>query len=287
MIAVLFGLTAALCWSVHDLLARAHAGQIGPFRMAFWVMLAGAALLLVPVLWRGQILLADRNSVLTALAMGVVYAAAMASLFKAFSLAPVSIVGPLTAGYPALVVIWGLLNGLVPAPLQWLAVALVLVGAIIVGRCAPDEGGRSAPDPGKMPMVILSSIIACICFASTVVLGQSAVHGLGEYETTFLSRFPAAVVLLLMMLKDRAALPAITSLGKYALMAMAATDVIAVTSINAAAYFPGKEFGAMAISAYGTLSVLLAMLVLKEKVTRGQWLGIFMIVIGVAALGWQ
>lgn len=287
MIAVSLGLLAALCWSSHDLLARHFAARIGPFRMAFWVMLAGAAVLAIPVLWRGQIMAADTGSVFMALAMGVVYAGAVAGLFTAFSLAPVSIVGPLTAGYPALVVLWGLFNGLVPTPLQWLGVALVLAGAVIVGRFGPRDGGLDAVKPGTMPLVVGSAVLACLCFAATVVMGQSATHALGEYEVTFLSRFPAALVLAPLMLREKAEASAPVRNGGLGLVAMAALDVVAVTGINASAHFPGKEFGAMAISSYGAVSVLMAMFILKEKVAAGQWLGIFMIVAGVAALGWQ
>ena len=42
----------------------------------------------------------------------------------------------------------------------------------------------------------------------------------------------------------------------------------------------------MGISAYGGLSVLVAMVFLGEKVTKGQWLGIFLVAIGILALGW-
>ena len=41
MIAVSLGIFAALCWSVHDLLAKFQAEATGPYRMAFWVMVAG------------------------------------------------------------------------------------------------------------------------------------------------------------------------------------------------------------------------------------------------------
>ncbi len=286
MISVLLGLVAALSWSFHDLLARRFAGGFGPFRMSFWIMLAGAALLLVPVFWRGQIFQADSSSVLMALAMGLVYAFALGSLLLAFSLAPVSIVGPITAGYPALVVIWGLAHGRVPSSLQWLAIILVLIGVLIVSRSGHEDETSDSVTPGKMPLVIAAALIADLAFAAAVIMGQSATEGLGEYEVTFLSRFPAAALLLVMMLKDRARLPALTHTGRAAIIAMAACDVTAVTAINAAAWFPNRELGAMAISSYGALSVLLAMVFLRERVTPLQWVGILCVVVGVAILGW-
>ena len=105
MLAVLFGLFAALCWSLHDLLARKFASDVGPCRMAIGTLLAGATLLTGIVFWNGTILNADPKTLQLALILGIIYGLAVSSLFIAFSLAPVSVVGPATAGYPALVVV--------------------------------------------------------------------------------------------------------------------------------------------------------------------------------------
>jgi drug/metabolite transporter (DMT)-like permease len=292
MISVFLGLVAALCWSAHDLLARRFAATTGPFRMSFWIMLAGALLLLVPVLWRGQIWSADGFSISMALLMGVVYAFALGGLLTAFSLAPVSIVGPLTAGYPALVVVWGLLNGFMPTVLQWSGVGLVILGVMIVGRNGQMDGGRDSVAKGRMPLVILSAVVASLAFAAAIVMGQAATLGLGEerglgkYEVTFLSRFPAALVLGFGVWRERSKSLILSQGARIAVFAMAGCDVAAVTAINAAAHFPNRELGAMAISSYGAMAVVLAMLILKERVMPLQWLGIGLVVAGVTALGW-
>ena len=92
MLAISLGIFAALCWSVHDLLAKFQADKTGPYRMAFWVMVAGAASLVPAVLWRGTIWDMPMQGLILALVMGCFYAFAVGGLFKAFSLAPVSIV---------------------------------------------------------------------------------------------------------------------------------------------------------------------------------------------------
>ena len=75
----------------------------------------------------------------------------------------------------------------------------------------------------------------------------------------------------------------VTSLGFIAIMAL--LDVSALTGINYMGRLPAKEMGAMGISAYGGVAVLLAMIFLKEKVTIPQWFGIALTVAGVAVLG--
>lgn len=283
MIALLLGLVAALCWSSHDLMARRFAAPLGPFRMAFWVMLAGA-LLLLPILLKSNIWTASPAAIGLALGMGIVYAMAAAGLFLALTLAPVSIVGPIVGGYPALIVLWGLVNGLQPTTMQWLCMALILIGVIVVARSEQEGVGHSDVLPGKLPLVLVASAVSSIGYAATAVIGQKAAISLGAIETTLLSRFPAAGVLMLLMLWQKQPTAPINKTAWLGIFAMAAFDATAETAINAATYFPNRELGSMAISASSATSVLLAMAVLKEKVTVLQWVGVLTIVAGVAGL---
>jgi drug/metabolite transporter (DMT)-like permease len=283
MIALLLGLVAALCWSSHDLMARRFAVPLGPFRLAFWVMLAGAVMLL-PILLRGALLTASPGAIGLALVMGVVYAMAAAGLFLALTLAPVSIVGPIVGGYPALIVLWGLVNGLQPTALQWLCMVLIVIGVIVVARSEHEGEGHSDVLPGKLPLVLLASAVSSIGYAATAVIGQKAAISLGAFETTLISRFPAAGVLLLLMLWQKQPAAPINKSAWRGIFAMAVFDATAETAINAATYFPDRELGAMAISASSATSVLLAMAILKEKVTAWQWVGVLTIVSGVAGL---
>ncbi len=286
MFAVLIGLFAALCWSVHDLLARKFAEVVGSYRMAVATMLVGAGLLIGFVFSSGTIWQASPSTLQLLLVLGVVYGIAVSSLFKAFSLAPISIVGPFTAGYPALVVLWGLFTGLAPTLLQYGAVGLILAGAAVVGRMGPEDGGLRSVAKGKIPTLILFCILAVVSFATAIVLGQMLSPALGEVETTGLSRLPAALFILPFALAEKPGVQKISRSAWGGIALMASLDVAAVAAINFMGALPGKEFGAMAISSYGAISVLLAMIILKEKVTLGQWSGIAMIIVGVGILGW-
>ena len=285
MLAILIGIFAATCWSAHDLFARKFAAAIGSYRMAMATMLVGAALLSGFVVVSGSILRASSSTIGLLLVLGIIYGVAVSSLFKAFSYAPISIVGPFTAGYPALVVLWGLFTGLTPSLLQYAAVVLILAGAVVVGRTGPDDGGiRSVAKDKVMPMIAFC-FLAVTSFAAAVVLGQVISSQLGELETTSLSRLPAALFLVPFVLFEKPETAKIGSAAWGGIFIMASLDVAAVAAINYLGRLPGKEFGAMGISAYGAISVLFAMIILKEKVTAWQWAGIAMIVVGVAVLG--
>ena len=273
-------------WSLHDLVARKFAPSIGAFQMALWVMLLGAALLLGPVAYRSVILNGDAQAWGFAAALGVAYAFAVGGLFKAFSLAPISIVSPFTAWYPALVVFWGLTQGLTPSAFEWSAIVLIIAGAVIVARFGHPDGGLNTIAEGKLATVIIACGLACIGFAASIVLGQTASEKLGEFETTLISRFPAAALLLPLALRDRAANIPIAGRTVIWLAVMALCDVLAVTGINYSGQFENKEYAGMGISAYGAMTVLFAAIILKERVAVGQWIGILMITAGVAVLAW-
>jgi drug/metabolite transporter (DMT)-like permease len=285
MSAVLLGLMAAFSWSIHDLMVRKFAPSLGAFRLAFTIMLMGAALLVGIVLWRGQIWAGGTQGITYALLLGVAYACAVGGLYKGFSLAPVSIVGPLTAGYPALVVLWGMMFGLEPTAAQWIAIGIILAGTVVVGRFGTAEPGDNAIAPGNFPWVIGYCVLASFGFAASVVLGQNASIGLGEFESAFLSRFTAAAALLPFMILEKSTTKMSFKLWPT-LMVIGFFDVAGVVAVNASGAFPDREFAAMGISAYGAISVILAMIFLKEKVTPLQWVGIAMIIGSVIFLAW-
>jgi len=282
--ALLLGLFAALCWSVHDLAARHYAPAMGAARMGLRTEIAGFVMLL-PLLW--SVPHAEWNDWLWVVILGVTYGAAIIGLFKAFAMAPVSVVGPFTAGYPALVVIWGIVHGDVPTAFQFLAIGVILAGAVIVGRSGHHDGGMNRVAKGKVPLLIFWILLADVSFAASIVMGQKLGPVFGDMRTAGLLRLPAALFLLPFALGEKTTMPKITRMTALVLIGMAALDVLALTGINAMGSLPNKELGAMGISAYGAIAVPLAMVWLKEKVSPGEWLGVALIVAGVCGLGVQ
>jgi uncharacterized membrane protein len=283
MIAILLGVLAALAWSIHDLFARRLAARIGPVRMSIAVLAVGGIIIAVAVFYRGQLWLADRHGLMAGLLLGVAYGMGVGGLFKAFSLGPISLVGPVTAAYPILTVFWNVAMGLSPSPIQWLAVAAAMLGAMIVARSGRADGGINIVPKKDVVPLFFFCFVASLGYAASVIIGQKAGVYLGEYEATFVSRFTATLVLLPFLLGELKPSP-LQARHWFGIAAMSLLDVIGVTAINLSGFMPGREFAAIGISSYGGLAVILAALVLKEKVSTVQWLGIVLIVGGVMAL---
>lgn len=283
MTAVLLGVLAAFSWSLHDLFARSLGARVGPFRMAIAVMLGGALLLTAFVLGRNVLWHAPWSAISEGLLLGLAYGLGGAGLFKAFSLGPISLVGPVSAIYPVLVVLWGMAHGLSPTAVQWAAIAATVAGAVVVVRMGHADGGINAVPRRQRGTLAFFCVLSSLGYAVAVVVGQAAAVSLGEIEATWLSRFTAVLSILPFMLGE--ARPAPLAWRHWGgIGAMAAFDVIGIVAVIAAGHWPDKELAAVGVSAYGAIAVILAMLVLKEKVAAGQWLGIVLIVAGVATL---
>ncbi len=282
MLAVLLGITAAVSWSLHDLLARGLAQRVGPFRMAALVMIAGGIVLTGFVIRDGTLAIPAGSGLMLSLGLGLAYGFGAGGLCKAFSLGPISLVAPLTAAYPVLVLLWGLFNGLQPTLLQWAAACTALIGTVIVARAG--SGGSDATLPPRiMGQLLFFSALSSFGYATAVVLGQHAAVSIGEIEAAWISR-PAALLTILPFLIGEARPIPLQTRHWLGILAMGGFDVLGLVAVNATGHLPSREFGAIGISAYGAIAVLLAMVVLKESVRPAQWVGIGMIVTGVATM---
>jgi drug/metabolite transporter (DMT)-like permease len=283
MTAVLLGVAAALFWAVHDLLARIYAPRIGPMRMGLGIMTLSGVMLTALVAFRGTLFNADLEGILWSLALGLAYAAGAGGIYKAFSLGPISVVGPLTSLYPILVVAWGLLNGLDPSVLQLIATAAALAGALLVSRSSSPDGGFNSVLPGNLVPLLVACLVCSAGYALSVIIGQKTAVMIGEIESAWISR-ATAVGVFLMIASGEPRREAVAGRIWLGIAAMAVLDAGGLVSVNASGHYPDKEFAAVGISGYGAMSVMLAALVLKESVSIPQWVGIAMITGGVAVL---
>jgi drug/metabolite transporter (DMT)-like permease len=282
--AIFLGVFAALCWSVHDLIARRTTERVGPFRVALAVVLTGALLLAPYVYFSDGQLFQDRNEILWPLALGVFYGIGIAGLFLAFSLGPVALVAPLTATYPALVFLWGIVQGLQPSALQLAASAVAIGGSVIVALASSKGEGLSGVVPGKTLLFIGSCIVCCFGYASAVAAGQTAAMYADAATVACVSRLSSALILFPAAASERRQ-PKLKGFYLWiGVAAMAGLDVLGLLAVVVSGLLPGKEFAAIGISAYGGIAVILSVLILKEKTTPAGWAGISLIVAGIAAL---
>lgn len=212
------------------------------------------------------------------LGAGVFFVIATLGLYYAFQRGPVRLVAPLIAGYPILSVGLAASQGTAISPSQWVAVIAIVTGVATVAALSDTQEDT----PPKGP-TILFALIAAIGFAGTFALGQAAAEISGEMTTTLVTRILAVglVSVLFVALKQpfwpgRPALPW--------LIAMGIADGIALLCVLSAGGMADPQYAAVTSSMFGLLTILLAWLFLKEKMTVPQWGGCLIAFCGVGYL---
>jgi drug/metabolite transporter (DMT)-like permease len=282
MLALSLGLTAAILWAVHDLLARKLSPGAAILPILLAVLVTGCVVLLIPGLVLGDWGAMSGPAWGVAGASGLAYVVAGGSLYKAFSLAPVRLVSPVIGAYPLLSLAIAVAQGRPVTTTDWLAVAAVVLGITVVAVATREDApeGYAAP-----PSVALGwAALSAVGFASTFALGQEATRLGSDLPAMLVGRVVAllAVVALITLRRERLAPGRVQFLP---LALMGALDAVALGLVLASGGLPRSEYASVSSSLFGVLTVLLAAWFLKEQVRPVQWLGIGCVFGGIAVLG--
>lgn len=282
MLALGFGLTAALIWAVHDLLARKLTQGAALLPILFTVFGAGCVILLPAALVAGDWTAMTGQAWAIAVGSGLTYALAGGCLYKAFSVAPVRLVSPVIGAYPMLSLAIAVAQGRAVTGADWLAVSVIVAGIAIVALASREDSpeGYAASPAAALGWAALSAV----GFAATFALGQEATRHGSELPVSLIGRLVAlaAIIGLAALRKARFAPPR----GKvWLLCLMGVMDAVALGVVTASGKLPQAEYASVTASLFGVLTVLLAAWFLREQVRTVQWLGIAAVFGGIAALG--
>lgn len=284
MLALGFGLTAALLWAVHDLLAR-KLSQGGVLLPMIAVVLAAGTLGLVPfALLSGGWQEMTPAAWLFAALSGLAFAVAIGGLYKAFSLAPVRVVSPVVGAYPLLTLVIAVAQGRPVTGSDWLAVLAIVLGIAVVAIAARDD----APEGYAAPAIVAMgwAALSAAGFALTFALGQAATRAGADMPVMLIARSVTLAVIVGLMLWQQSALA--TQRGQFGVLgAMGLIDALALGLVTAAGGLPRAEYAAVASALFGVLTILLAWRVLGEKVSARQWAGIAAVFAGIGMLSLQ
>lgn len=282
MLALGFGLTAALVWAFHDLMARKLSQGAALLPIVLTVIVAGAVVLAPFALIHGEWVAMTPASVALSAAYGVCYAVAIGALYKAFSIAPVRLVSPVIGSYPMLSLAIAAAQGQAVTPMEWLAVLAICAGITVVALAAQTD----APDAYAAPPTVALgwAAFSAVGFAASFALGQEAARQTSELPVMLIGRLVALALILLIALGQKATLaPQRSQLWILALMG--AFDALALGLVTAAGSLPRAEYASITSSLFGVLTVILAAWFLRENVRLVQWLGVGTVFSGIALLG--
>lgn len=260
----LWGVVAALGWGSADVIGRVMARRVGAAGAMWGLSLTGAsvALLALPML-RGGLPhgAADWRALLTAAVISVF---APMLFYRALTLGPMALVGPLSACYPAWVVIRAMIGGYRPPPVAWGAIGLVALGGLVVGRTAPaDPEEHVASDPAKRRGAIILALLTSLAFAATMISGGAAAARVGALTTLAAARLTGiGLIAVIRPWRD----PGFRRVSTWRLLILQALfDDLAFYALYQGARGAGAALASVTSSGYMVVNVGLAAWLLHER----------------------
>ena len=279
MSALALGLVAALCWGFHDICVRFLSRDTPISACIFVVILTGLLFHLgLMTIADGFAPLPARATWLSA-AAGVFFIVASFGLYHAFERGPVRLVAPVIASYPILSVAWSAASGVAIAPLQGLAVLAIVAG---VGAVAALSDSSESDTPPIGP-TILFALISAVGFAGTFALGQAAAEMSGDMPSTLVTRLVAiALVVGVLLVVKLPFWPGRRAV--WLLILMGCADGVALLSVLKAGTLSNAHYASVSSSMFGLLTIMLAWVFLKERMTSRQWIGCLVAFSGIGYL---
>jgi len=313
MLGLALALGASVCWGSGDFL-----GGLTTRRASLWAVIVGsqavglAGAIVVTVLaghgWPGL------HVVWPVLLGGLASVVAISCFYKALAIGSMSIVAPISATNAAIPFAVGILTGERPGAMPLVGVALAVVGVVLVAREPARRGetigvaalpGEPAVEPdaaaealrGEAPAAYAAApvpqrrdqrraiglaLLAAVCMGM-VLIGYGYTARSDALWAMLGGRLSSAVLFCLLFLAlrpkvriERAALPFIVAVG---LLDTGANGLFALATTQG--YL---SIAAVLGSLYPVVTVVLAYLVLRERITRHQLVGAVATLAGIALI---
>jgi drug/metabolite transporter (DMT)-like permease len=283
MQAALLGLVSALALGTADFMSRFSTRASSAAVSYGAVLLVGSTAMTAYILLAGHALAWPVQGVVLAVLHGISVAMMSLLLYTGLARGPVSVVAPIVAAHPALVVLVAVAFGRRPDAAAWIAMAAILAGGILVAwLAAPAEDDERAAK-GELNRTLLIALAACLAYVLLILFGQAAAKEIGELQTTWIGRMSGlgAIVLLMLVRRER---PAVGVGWWPFLLLQGLLDTAGYVALAAGGNTTAPEATAVVASGFSVVTVLLGRLVLKERIGWRQWAAILMIAGGTAGL---
>jgi drug/metabolite transporter (DMT)-like permease len=200
-----------------------------------------------------------------------------AALYKGLAMGPMSVVAPISSAAALVPITASVLTGARPSTAAAVGMGLVLLGAALA--CAEPDSGAARHRGGILPGAALAAL-AALCFGAFFVGMDSAAHEAGAVWAVALNRSTSVSVLVFAVALMR---PRV-GVGRIDLATVAAVGLLDAAA-NAMFAFALTQGLLSTVSVLGSLypvtTVVLAVMVLDERVAPRQAAGVAIVLAGI------
>lgn len=274
---VLLGLSSGLCWGAADFVGGLQSRRLPSLAVTLWSQLVGGLTLLGALLLLGPVMTAGA---LWGVAAGLCGGLALVLFYRALAIGTMSLVAPVSACGAIVPVLVGLAQGEPLGPVTIAGMGAALAGIVFVSL----QGGGLQANRDQRP-ALMGALGAALGFGLffTLIDRAASVPGASALWVNVWARAGSVPLLLALQLTSARSLgwpgPALGMVGLVGVLDMSANVLFALAT-------QAGSLGVVAVlgSLYPVTTVLLSWVLLAERLTRAQYLGVGLALLGVGLL---
>jgi drug/metabolite transporter (DMT)-like permease len=272
-VGIIYGLVTAICYGSADFLATRASRRIGPLRSLYLIQLFGLVAIVAIALVRRDAPPPLSLDWLWAVAFGAANFAGIYFLYRAFTVGSLSVCSPIASGYAVVTGLLAWATGERLPPIALLGTVSLVIGVVIVAR---------GPGDGTTTLAGVPDALAAAGFVGIASWGFDRLTADWGWVWPALATRAVMSVLALLVLApagDVSPRPA-PGIGRL-VVAASLFDATAAVAFDLGVARELTTTTTSLSSLYNTVAILLALLFLKERLTRRQCVGLAAIVVGI------
>lgn len=269
-------------WGIYDFLGGVFSKQIGYFKSLFWSQLAG----LISILLLACTFKIENNisvlAIILSLVASIVYSAGYLFFFKGFEKGNVSIIAATMNIWAVFTMLFAFIfMGQRLTTTQTIGVFMIIAGATLASIDWDGVGSQKL----KLSLGVKEAIFGAFFFGIFWNISEIVSEEIGWLLTTLLVKFVIAIFLLIFSfaVKQEVGLRNISTKTKYVILLMGIIEVGAVALVNYGLTIGDAILITPIASALSIVTIMMAAIFLKDKVSKIQGFGVCMAIVGVIA----
>jgi len=282
ILSILLGIGGMFGWGIYDFLGGVFAKQIGSFKSLFWSQLAGlVSILLLVFVFKSNFNVSGLIIFLSIIA-SILYSAGYLFFFKGFEIGNVSIIAATMNLWAVFTMSFAFLfMGQRLSSIQTLGVVMILLGATLASLNWNEIKNQNFQLSAGVKEAIFGAFFFGVFWNVSEIISEK----IGWVSTTLFVKFGIILFLLFFsfITKQGIGLAQIPKKTIYIILLMGVIEAIAVALVNYGLTIGDAILITPIASALSIVTILLAIIFLKEKITKIQGIGVSMAILGIIA----
>ena len=280
ILSILSGIAGMVGWGIYDFLGGVYAKQIGPFKSFFWSQLAGLISVFLLIFIFAISLNVPVLVIILLPIAAIIYSAGYLFFFRGFEIGNVSIIAATMNLWAVFTMLFAFVfMGQRLSSIQFLGVLMIISGVTLASINWSDIRNHRF----QLSSGVKETIFGAFFFGVFWNISEIITEEIGWLSTTLIVKFGIILFLMIFALltKRRLGLGKTTFKTKCMVALMGVIEAGAVAIVNYGLTIGDAILITPIASALSIVTITLAIIFLKDKVTKLQGLGIMTAIAGI------